>query len=162
MSEHDVVEKLLAALAHRAARAARLARPTTEELAADEDALDLVAFNLMLAVQAACDVAAHLIADQRFRPASSLAEGFHRLAEEGVITVHTAQQLARAVGLRNVVADAYHRLDPSAVQRASTEGIADLEAFAREVATWLSARGRAEPRAARSAPVARFLARPGG
>jgi uncharacterized protein YutE (UPF0331/DUF86 family) len=39
-------------------------RQPTDELASDRDALDLVAFNLMLAVQAACDPASHLIADE--------------------------------------------------------------------------------------------------
>lgn len=92
----------------------------------------------MLAVQAACDVASHVIATEGYRPASSLAEGFRRLAEERVISDSTAQQLQKAVGLRNVVAHAYHRMDPAAVHRASTDGIADLDAFAREVARWLS------------------------
>jgi uncharacterized protein YutE (UPF0331/DUF86 family) len=142
MTKRDVVEKLLATVADRSARVARLARPTVQDLAADEDALDLVAFNLMLAVQAACDATAHIIADEQFQPAASLAEGFHRLAEQGVVSDHTATQLGRAVGLRNVVAHAYHRIDPAAVQRASTEGITDLDAFVREVATWLSSRPR--------------------
>lgn len=140
MTRREVVEKILAELAHRSQRVARLARPSADELASDEDALDLVAFNLMLAVQAACDVASHIIADEGWRPASSLAEGFHRLAEHGVVEKSTAAQLARAVGLRNVVAHAYHRLDPSAVHAASTRGLDDLDAFAREVGTWLGTR----------------------
>lgn len=140
MTRRDVVEKILAELAHRTSRVARLARPDAAALAADEDALDLVAFNLMLAVQAACDIASHVIADEGWRPASSLAESFRRLIEEGVLSKRTGEQLARAVGLRNVVAHAYHRLDPEAVQRASTDGLADLSAFAREVATWLDER----------------------
>ncbi len=142
MTRREVAEKLLAELAHRGSRVATHARPTVEDLAADEDALDLVAFNLMLAVQAACDLASHVIADEGWRPVSSLAESFHRLAEHGVVEKATAARLARAVGLRNVVAHAYHRLDPDAVQRASTEGLADLDAFAREVAAWLDASDR--------------------
>lgn len=141
MTRREVVAKLLAGLAHRIARVAALRPATVEELAADEDKLDLVAFNLMLAVQTACDVAAHVIADEGFRPASSLAEGFERLAEQQVISRSTAAQLARAVGLRNVVAHAYHRLDVAAVHAAATSGLSDLEAFAREVSTWLAPGG---------------------
>ena len=37
---------------------------TADELAAQRDALDLVAFNLMLSVQSCADLAAHLIADE--------------------------------------------------------------------------------------------------
>lgn len=140
MTRRHVVAKLLGGLAHRIARVASLRPATVAELAADENALDLVAFNLMLAVQTACDVAAHVIADERFRPASSLAESFDRLAQEGVISSSTAAQLARAVGLRNVVAHAYHRLDVAAVHAAATSGLTDLDAFAREVSAWLATR----------------------
>jgi uncharacterized protein YutE (UPF0331/DUF86 family) len=135
----EVVRKLLAALTERTARIARLAAPDEATLAANEDALDLVSFNLMLAVQASCDVAAHIISDEGLPATSSLAEGFVRLAEHGVITKTTATQLARAVGFRNVVAHAYHRIDPKVAHAASTSGRADLEAFAREVSAWLIA-----------------------
>ncbi|MDQ3033092.1 MAG: DUF86 domain-containing protein [Myxococcota bacterium] len=139
MTRRHIIAKLLGGLAHRVARVEALRPATVEELTADEDTLDLVAFNLMLAVQTACDVASHVIADQRLRPASSLAESFERLAQERVISAPTAAQLARAVGLRNVVAHAYHRLDVATVHAAATSGLADLEAFAREVSAWLSA-----------------------
>jgi uncharacterized protein YutE (UPF0331/DUF86 family) len=107
-------------------------------LAADPDALDIVSFNLMLAVQLCVDVAAHITTDERWLPAKSLAEGFTRLEEHGVIEANTAERIRRAVGLRNVVAHGYGRVDPTSVFVAGTDGIADLSAFAREVATWLS------------------------
>jgi uncharacterized protein YutE (UPF0331/DUF86 family) len=140
MIRPEVMTKLLAGLTHRVERIAAIRPASAAELASDEDALDLVAFNLMLAVQTACDIAAHVIAAEAFRPAASLAESFTRLAEEGVVSRETAEQLARAVGLRNVVAHAYHRLDVAAVHAAATEGLGDLEAFAREIAAWTSAR----------------------
>jgi uncharacterized protein YutE (UPF0331/DUF86 family) len=141
MTRPEVVRKLLAALTDHIARIATLTRPTAAELASDRDALDLVAFHLMLAVQAACDVAAHIVADEGFTPTSSLADGFARLAAHGVLTEPTARALARAVGLRNVIAHAYHRVDVTAVHAASTTGRADLEAFAREAAAWLATHG---------------------
>jgi len=59
--------------------AAKLAEPAdrihsdrpadAQTLAADRDVLDLVSFNLMLAVQACTDVASHLIADEGWPPA---------------------------------------------------------------------------------------------
>lgn len=140
MVRADVLTKLLAAVRHRIERVEGLRQPSAAALEANEDALDLVAFNLMLAVQAACDAAAHIIADEGLAPASSLAEGFARLEEHGVLSHATRVALARAVGLRNVVAHAYHRLDTQAVQEASTTGLSDLDAFVREVAAWVSSR----------------------
>jgi uncharacterized protein YutE (UPF0331/DUF86 family) len=58
--------------AHRPADASSLTQ--------DRDALDLVSFNLMLAIQACLDIASHLIADQGWPAAASLGEAFQRLA----------------------------------------------------------------------------------
>ena len=52
----------------------------------------------------------------------------------------TSEALARAVGLRNVVARAYHGLDVPKVFAAATGGVAELERFASEVAAWLGRR----------------------
>lgn len=145
MTRPEIVTKLLAGLAHRTSRVASLRKPSMEALVADENALDLVSFNLMLAVQAACDIATHVIAEERFRPASSLAESFERLAEEGVISRTTAARLAQAAGFRNVVAHAYHRVNPTAVYMASTTGLDDLDAFAREVSQWLISQAASAP-----------------
>lgn len=141
MSHPGVIAKMLGAIRHRVERVQALRKASADELSSDEDALDLVAFNLMLAVQAACDVAAHVIAEEGFAPASTLAEGFSRLAEKGVISSASAKQLGRAVGLRNVVAHAYHKLDAASVHAASHGGLADLERFTAEVGAWLAGRG---------------------
>lgn len=130
----------LADLADRIERVRLHAKPTSEDLAADRDALDLVAFNLMLSVQAAADIASHVIADEGWPVASTLAESFQRLGQRGVISAPTVAALARAVGLRNIVAHGYGGADPAHVHAAATTGLADLERFAKEVATWVQSR----------------------
>jgi uncharacterized protein YutE (UPF0331/DUF86 family) len=106
-----------------------------EQLALDRDALDIVSFNLMLCVQVCADIASHLIADERWTSARSLAEGFTRLQEQGVILPATAASLKQAVGLRNV-AHGYAQIDVDACFRAATEGLAELNAFAKQVSQW--------------------------
>ena len=54
-------------------------------LRASRNALDLVSFNLMLALQACADLASHLIADEGWPAATSLEEGFARLEQFGVV-----------------------------------------------------------------------------
>lgn len=107
----------------------------------DRDALDLVAFNLMLAVQACADIASHVIAHEGWPPADTLAGGFERLRDRGVISAPVCAALARAVGLRNVVAHGYAGVRPELIHAAATAGVAALEAFAREVAAWARSRG---------------------
>ena len=136
----EIVQRKLAELDHRVARVRAHRRASRDELASDRDALDLVAFNLMLAVQAACDLAAHLIADEGWTAPASVAECFHQLAEHQVISAATAAALRRAVGFRNIVAHGYAGIDIAATHAASTAGLDDLDRFAREVATWLARR----------------------
>jgi len=58
-----------------------------------------------------------------------------KLAEE------TSQALARATGLRNIVAHVDAQADPDLVFRAATSGLEGLERFSREVAGWVPGTG---------------------
>ena len=140
MVQQEIVLRKLSELDQRVARVRTHRRATADELAADRDALDLVAFNLMLAVQAASDLAAHLIADEGWASPPTVGESFDRLAEHQVIARKTATALRRAVGFRNIVAHGYAGIDVAATHAASTAGLDDLDRFAREVATWLANR----------------------
>jgi uncharacterized protein YutE (UPF0331/DUF86 family) len=122
MVRRDLVTLKLAELAERIERAAAHCPASAEALGADRDALDLVSFNLMLAVQAAADIAAHVIADEGWPLASNLAGGFNRLRDEGVVSAPTAAALARAVGLRNVIAHGYSSVKPAFVFAAARGG----------------------------------------
>lgn len=134
----DIVIQKLAELADRAARVRAHRQVDAAALAADRDALDLVSFNLMLAVQACADLAGHIIADERWPAPASLAESFERLAQHGVISRETADTFRLAVRFRNVVAHGYAGVDVNAVHAGSTSGLGDLDRFAREVSAWLA------------------------
>lgn len=134
----QIVQRQLTALDARVARVRVHRRQSAEALASDRDALELVAFNLMLAVQAACDLAAQLIADEGWTAPFTMADCFDQLAQHHVITVATATALRRGVGYRNLVAHGYAGADVAATHAASTVGLDDLDQFAREVAAWLT------------------------
>ena len=90
----------------------------------------------MIAVQICADIASHLIADEGWPAAKTLGESFTRLQERQVIAVEVAAALRNAVGLRSVVAHGYAGVDVDLLQRAATQGLEDLDAFAREIAAW--------------------------
>ena len=140
MVDRDLVAAKLAELQDRIMRVRANCPPTLLALAADRNALDLVSFNLMLAVQSCADIASHVIADEGWPAAVNLVSSFNRLRDEGVITAPTAAALCSAVGLRNVVAHGYAGINPAMVYAAATRGLPDLEGFAREVATWVAHR----------------------
>lgn len=139
MVNKDLVAAKLSELVDRIARARQHCPTDATQLASDRDALDLVSFNLMLAVQACADIASHLIADEGWPAAKSIADSFDRLVEKGVTTAATGEQLKRATGLRNVVAHGYARVSVEMVHRAVTAGMPDLETFAADVAKFVQA-----------------------
>jgi uncharacterized protein YutE (UPF0331/DUF86 family) len=136
MVDRDLVATKLGELAEHLARVRTRSTASAEDLRRDRDALDLISFNLMLAVQACADVASHVISDEGWPPAISLGAGFERLRDRGVISVPVTEALVRAVGLRDVIAHGYAGVRPEMVHAAATTRLADLEAFAREIATW--------------------------
>lgn len=135
MVDRTLVAGKLADLADRTARVRQHRKPAAD-LKQDRDAADLVAFNLMIAVQICADIASHLIADEGWPAAKTLGESFTRLQERQVIAVEVAAALRNAVGLRNVVAHGYAGVDVDLLQRAATQGLEDLDAFARQIAAW--------------------------
>jgi uncharacterized protein YutE (UPF0331/DUF86 family) len=136
MVDRTLVSAKLVELRDRLARVRAHCPAEADALRADRDALDLVAFNLMLAVQVCADVASHIIADEGWPPARTLGEGFTLLEKHGVIAAELGESLRRAVGLRNVVAHGYAGVDAALVHRAAVKGADDLESFARSVASW--------------------------
>jgi uncharacterized protein YutE (UPF0331/DUF86 family) len=141
MVDRDLVPGKLGELAEHVARVRSRSKATAEELRRDRDAFGLVAFNLMLAVQACADVASHVIADEGWPPATSLGAAFERLAAHAVISRPVCEALVRAVGLQNVIAHGYAGVRPEMVHAASTTGLTDLNAFATDVAAWVRTRG---------------------
>lgn len=137
MVDQDLVMAKLSQLAERIERI-RGHRP--DDAAGYDEApevLDLVSFNLMVAVQLCVDVATHMISDEGWRPASLMSEQFTRLREHEVISRDTEKALAQAAGLRNVVAHTYAKVEPAKIHVAATRGLTDLERFSHEVTRWL-------------------------
>jgi uncharacterized protein YutE (UPF0331/DUF86 family) len=140
MVDLDILSRKLAELRDRLARVREHCPATPETLAADRDALDLVSFNLLLAVQACLDVASHLIADQGWEPAATARESFLRLQKHEAISAQTAAALQQAAAMRNLLVHVYADADAELIHDAAMHGLVDLERFAAEVASWLQSR----------------------
>ncbi len=140
MVDRDLVAAKLAELADRLSRVRAKCPLTAESFKTDRDALDLVSFNLMLAVQSCSDIACHIIADEGWSAPTTQASAYQQLHDQGVITKGTTQALSNAIGLRNVVAHGYAGINPAMVHAAATRSVEDLGKFAREVAAWMMAR----------------------
>ena len=66
-----------------------------------------------------------------------MAESFGRLEEHQVLSTEIAASMARAAGLRNVIAHGYGGIDAALVYQAADPGLRDLRSFVAEVSKWL-------------------------
>src|SRR5262245_49908569 len=133
VNQNLVAAKLLE-LDDRIGRIQSRCPPAVIEFGSDRDAIDVVSYNVMLAVQSCADIASHIIAGQRWPAATSLAGAFARLCDQNVISERTADALCRATALRNFIAHGYACLDPARIHTAGRSLVTDMEAFAGEIA----------------------------
>jgi uncharacterized protein YutE (UPF0331/DUF86 family) len=85
MVNRNLLAAKLTELASRLEQVRRHRKATLEELESDRDATELVAFNLMLAIQVCADVANHLIADEGWHrePPGRLSRAFRSMTSSG-------------------------------------------------------------------------------
>jgi uncharacterized protein YutE (UPF0331/DUF86 family) len=140
MVDANVLSEKLKQLALRIAKVREHCPVEPEELAPDSDALDLVSFNLLLAIQTCIDLATHLISDEGWAPAATAREAFERLEEQGVISSKTTRSLRKAAGLRNLVAHGYGDINPAQLHAVASRELSDLERFATELSAWVAGR----------------------
>ncbi len=128
-----VATKAAAIERHLARIAARLPQDAADLLPAT-DASDAVILHLWQAVQLVLDLGFAACLHLRLATPATYADAFRALAREGIIDEPLAERLARAVGLRNVIAHAYEDLDMALIHAAAIRGPADLRAFLKALA----------------------------
>lgn len=136
MVDPEVVRRRLRELDRRLGRL-RAIRQSGEDAFGSDEALQAQAErHLQLAIQAALDVANHIVAQESSDTPEDYASIFTALGSTGVIDTEIAGRLRRAAGLRNVLVHAYLDVDPRIVWR-SLEDLGDLERFAAAVEAFL-------------------------
>jgi len=81
------------------------------ELKADRDKRNMVLHAMLVAIQAAIDIANHLIAERSLRKPSTYRESFEILSNEGIIPTELANSLSDLAGFRNVLVHIYWGVD---------------------------------------------------
>ncbi len=94
---------------------------------------EIVELNLQRAVQAAIDLAAHVVSTEGYGLPDSVAGSFTLLEQHGVVDALMADHLRRMVGFRNIAVHEYDALDPSVVAWIVAERLGDLRGFAARI-----------------------------
>lgn len=95
----------------------------------DIDNQDIFVLNLQRAVQAAIDLAAHVIADEGLGLPSELKENFVILEKNKIISVDLSGKLQCMVGFRNIAVHDYKSIDVDVLKQVLTTHLGDFEVF---------------------------------
>ena len=127
MTDAALIAKRLALIETCVAQLRTLAQP--ERLATDVREQRFVEHTLQIAVQAAIDVASHVVADRRLGEPRTNGELFDLLARDAWLDAALAATLRRMVGFRNVLVHGYDDVDLRVVRDVLDHHLGDLLAF---------------------------------
>jgi uncharacterized protein YutE (UPF0331/DUF86 family) len=119
----------ITAIRQKMRRAREKLPETVAEFEGDLDLRDIVIHNLWQALQAAIDLASHVVSEEGYGQPDSFGSVFDLLVQNGVLADELGARMRRAVGLRNLIVHEYARLDLSLVHRVVAEDLADVERF---------------------------------
>lgn len=127
MTDQDLVAKKLALIETSVRELRTLARP--DEIQRDVRELRFVAYTLQIAIQAALDVAAHIVTDERLGEPRTNRDLFDLLERYGWVPPELATSLRDMVGFRNIVVHGYERVNGAIVEEIVRNHLDDLLDF---------------------------------
>jgi uncharacterized protein YutE (UPF0331/DUF86 family) len=127
MTDPALVEKKLALIESCVSDLRRLAKP--EALATDVREQRFVEHTLQMAIQAALDVASHIVSDRRLGEPRTNRELFDLLHRDGWLEAALVGSLRNMAGFRNVLVHGYDDVDLSVVRDFLANHLVDFEAF---------------------------------
>jgi uncharacterized protein YutE (UPF0331/DUF86 family) len=127
MTDQDLVAKKLALIETSVHELQTLVRP--DEIQRDLRELRFTAYTLQIAIQAALDVAAHIVADERLGEPRNNRELFELLERYRWVSPVLAASLHDMVGFRNIVVHGYERVNSAVVEEIVRDHLDDLLDF---------------------------------
>jgi uncharacterized protein YutE (UPF0331/DUF86 family) len=128
MTDPALVGKKLALIETCLSDLRRLARP--EALESDIRERRFVEHTLQVAIQAALDVASHIVSDERLGEPQTNRQLFDLLASASWISPHQADLLKNMAGFRNILVHGYADVDLGTVRSILESHLDDIAAFA--------------------------------
>ena len=93
------------------------------------DTKDIFLLNLQRGIQAALDLAAHVVASEGLGLPERARESFSLLRNSGIIDGETTSKMEKMTGFRNIAVHDYQSLDPEILKSILVHRLKDLEDF---------------------------------
>lgn len=136
MTDPDLIKKKLAQIETYLRELTTLA--SIDALGSDLREERFIEHTLQLAIQAALDVASHIVSDERLGEPRTNRELFDLLARAGWLDGELAETLRRMVGFRNVLVHGYDVVNLEIVRDIVEHRLVDLEGFVAAIRARLS------------------------
>ncbi len=127
MTDRELIDKKLAFIETCVRELRTLCTPA--RIATDLREERFAAHTVQIAVQAALDVASHIVSDERLGEPETNRELFDRLARAGWLSPELTDTMHRMAGFRNVVVHGYQALDRQILTDIVQHRLDDLLAF---------------------------------
>ena len=131
MTDRDLVEKKLAQVETCVRELRSLGHPA--EIERDVREQRFVEHTLQIAIQAALDVASHVVSDERLGEPTTNRELFALLQRAGILVENLAERLQAMAGFRNVLVHGYDSVDLRIVRDVVENRLDDLLAFVQAI-----------------------------
>jgi uncharacterized protein YutE (UPF0331/DUF86 family) len=130
MVDTDILRRRIDALLGYLSRLERFRAVDRQRFVADPDTHHLAERYLHLAIEAALDIATHVIADRGYEAPETYRDAFAILAAHGVLEPELATRLQGWAGFRNVLVHAYLAIDHGLAWDAIAGDLEELRALA--------------------------------
>ena len=137
MTDPDLIAKKLALIETCVSELRTLSRP--EAIETDVREQRFVQHTLQIAVQAALDVASHIVSDERLGEVETNRQLVGLLARAGRLPQDLAETCERMAGLRNILVHGYQSVDLAIVRDVVENRLDDLLSFVHAIRERLSA-----------------------
>lgn len=139
--DRDVVTAKLAVVERCLARIADVHGDQGKQHLRPLDIEDITAINLQRAIQAAIDLALHVIASEGYGTPESAADSFTLLERQGILGRDLASRLRRMVGFRNISIHDYQSINPAIMEAILDRHLGDLRTFGESIVEAFRLRG---------------------
>lgn len=127
MTDTELLEKKLAFIETRVRELRELARP--ERIGSDVREERFIAHTLQLAIQAAMDIASHIVSDDLLGEPASNRELFELLAKNAWMTTELTETMQKMAGFRNILVHGYQTVDNRILRDVVEHRLEDLLKF---------------------------------
>jgi uncharacterized protein YutE (UPF0331/DUF86 family) len=131
------IRKLISCMRDSVQLLAEIQGASEPDFRADRHKQSSAKYNFIVAIEAAIDIANHLISKRGFRAPEDYADTFRVLADANVIEENFALELARMARFRNRLVHLYWEVDPSEVWKIIQSRLDDFEDYISQVGKYL-------------------------